>query len=1061
MRIASKFVDNTRAWQAKAIRRIGLICVVVLLFPAVAFAVEGVDAGFADHVAPILAQRCLVCHQGASPQGNLDLTTLRSTLLGGDSGPALTPGRPAQSLLIRRLRRGEMPPDGEEKLTPTEIDRLSQWVEQGAPWPADRQLDRFEYSTWWSLQPVRRPSVPSMGPFHRPATAIDAFIEQTLAARSLVAGAPADRRTLMRRLSFDLIGLPPNPAEVDAFVNDPGDDALPRLVDQLLASPQYGERWGRHWLDLVRYADTAGETADYPVPEAYRYRNYVVQAWNQDTPYDQFLQEQIAGDIIARQSWERGEVNPRRYAELVTATGFLAISRRFGFDNERYEHLMIQDAIDNIGQVLQGQTFGCARCHDHKFDPVSMSDYYALYGILASTRFSFAGSECLQLTRAMTPLVAPDVAARLWQSWSRKILVLREQIRRLKPDYELPTSPTLSRPLTDLDGDFELQAPATGGSLGFPANPWQFHGLVRIERSAQSPYTQVYPLGLNGVKIPEAQTDYGLTRGLVPEISATRTPLEPEQCVQDDAARSRGQRVYLSFDVRNTSNAPQDVGSYRVQVGQRKETGETLPAVEFFISRDQWFVGDHDTVKPLRAAIVNTWYHVEVALDLHSREYTGTVGSNGDWTKFQGRLSSSFSGVINCAQLDSHGHLDGQAPGFEFDNLWISPDEPTVLSESLAQVAIPRGSSDESAGTPATLEQLQSQLTTLLNTPPYPQAYALWEGSPHDVRIQQRGDPEQPGAEVSRRYLRVLGADSVPNASAQSGRKELADWITRTENPLTARVLVNRLWQHHFGHGLVRSENDFGTRGQLPTHPQLLDWLAAELMEGGWSIKALQRQIVLSQAYQRSSDVSRETELTDPENRYLARQSRRRLEAECIRDAILFASEQLDSSMGGPHPFPGHLLRHYTQHRPFRDEYASSHRSIYLMTQRLKRHSFLALFDGSDTNSSTAKRSVSTVPPQALFMMNDAFVHQHATAFAQRLLVSEHDDATRVRTAYERTLGRRPESWEAAESLQFVKQYLQRLGEVRAALAAEDRATEAWAALVRTLFACNEFVYVD
>ena len=487
----------------------------------------------------------------------------------------------------------------------------------------------------------------------------------------------ADRRTLLRRLTFDLTGLPPTPEEVDAFLRDDAEGAYERAVDRLLASPQYGERWGRHWLDLVRYADTSGCNSDFPMPEAYRYRNYVVESLNRDKPYNLFLEEQIAGDLLPG-----GSEAERR--ERIVATGYLAISRRFSSVAEEF-HLTLDDTIDNLGKAVLGLTISCARCHDHKFDPITQRDYYALYGIFQSTRYAFPGTEIFRHSEDLVPLVSVE-----------------------RRDGEL--RPYLER-------------------------------MVKLDR----------------------------------EIHATYAPVET------------------------------------LDTGKAKN-------------------------------------------DLREK-----------------------------------------------------------------------------------VKKLQAERDELIKTmPAFEKAYAVSEGEPADARIQIKGDPAKLGPAVPRGFLTVLGGQRLPSDETGSGRRALAGWLTDPSNPLTARVLVNRVWQHHFGHGLVRTPNDFGTRGEPPTHPELLDALALRFVDAGWSIKKLHREILLSATYRMGSVEDAESSRKDPENRFLWTFNRRRLDAEEIRDAVLAVSGALDRSPGGTHPFPSEWTWRYTQHKPFVDDYPSLRRSIYLMQQRIR-----------------------------------------------------------------------------------------------------------------------------
>ncbi len=756
-----------------------LAALVLMVFPAAGAADE--EAFFEARIRPVLVERCLKCHGGDKVSGGLRVDSREALLRGGDRGPAVVPGRAGGSLLLRALRHagdGPKMPPGDKQLPESTVRDFAAWVDQGAVWPA-KSTRVAAGGRHWAFQPVR-PARPPEDPTGWSDNPVDRFV----AARRRAEGiGPADntgRLTLLRRVTFDLTGLPPAPEEMTAFLADEAPGAYERVVDRLLASPHHGERWGRHWMDVVRYADTAGDNADYPVPEARLYRDYVIASFNADKPYDEFLREQLAGDILAKEG-------PReRYAERVVATTFLGLSRRYLTAPYEHWHLTLEDTLDTVGRGLMGLTLRCARCHDHKFDPVTREDYYALYGIFASTQFPYAGSEEFASMKKprehFVPLLPPAEAAPL-------LAAHRERLAKRKPP-------------------------------------------------------------------------------------ADRAP--PER-----------------------SNLPPDL----------------------------------------------------------------------------------------------------------------------------------------------------------------PGAYGVSEGKPVDVAVQVGGDPARPGPVVRRGVPKFL-AGSKPFALAPggSGRLELAQWLTSPDHPLTARVFVNRVWQHHFGRGLVTTPSDFGMRGEAPTHPELLDWLTAEFVRGGWSVKRLHRLLVTSRTY-RLASVDDGSAGNDPGNRWYGRFDRRRLDAESIRDAMLAASGRLDRRRPGAHPFPPIGAWGWTQHTPFQDVYPTEQRSVYLMTQRLKRHPFLALFDGPDTNVSSDTRTRSTVPLQALFAMNNRFVHEQAEALARRVLGQSGDDPSRVRFAHELAWGRPPSADEVGAALRYLGQY--RNGLARAGVAGEGQEVQAWSSFARVLLAANEFIYVD
>lgn len=717
-------------------------------------------------------------------------------LSGGDNGPVFVSGKPSESLLLRAVRHEgpKMPP--KEKLPLEAIAALSDWIKQGAPWPAapfaafrKPGVITDDDRRWWAFQPVVRPTVPEIrNPKRETRNAIDPFVLAKHEAKGLSPVEPADRLTLLRRVTYDLIGLPPTPEEITDVLNDKSLDWYDRAIERLLASPHYGERWGRHWLDVVRYADTAGDNSDYPVPQLYKYRNWVINAFNRDQPYDQFLREQLAGDLMPSKT----ELERR---ERIIATGYLANTRRFGsYEDTRYQwYLTYEDTIDNLGRAFLGLTINCTRCHDHKFDPILSEDYYALYGFFQSTRYPWPGIELDKAPRDLVPLAAPEVIAKANQERKGALAKLDERIKQLEKEK----SPQLA--------------------------------AVRKERDALA-----------------------------------RTPM------------------------------------------------------------------------------------------------------------------------------------------------------------------------------------------------PFEVAYAVAEGSKKigHAKMQLRGDPEKPGKEVPRRFPVILGGQVLPSDEKGSGRLQLAQWLSDAKNPLTARVLVNRLWQHHFGKGIVATPSDFGRQGKQPTHPELLDYLANRFVAGGWSIKEMHRLILTSRTYQLSSEEQAGNQERDPNNDYLWRANRRRLDAEAIRDTLLAVSGVLDRTPGAAHPFPDPKSYNFTQHNPFRAVYDTDRRSIYLMTQRIQRHPYLGLFDGPDTNASTAQRTASTTTLQALYLMNNPFVHEQAKRLAERLL-REPRETTRLEGVFLLTWARPATEEEKQQALAHLREVRQSLG------SAPDAERRAWESLARALLMSNEFVYLN
>jgi hypothetical protein len=770
---------------------------------------------FEKRIRPLLVENCYECHstEGKKIKGGLLLDSRAGVVKGGDTGPAIVPGAPEASLLIQAVQHIDadlsMPP--KKKLSPQQITDLVEWVKMGAPDPRTQNtvaavqsksaIDWNKARQFWSFLPLASPPAPGVKQKRWPANDLDRFILARLEKEGLKPGGDAEKRVLIRRATYDLIGLPPTPDEMDSFLADKSPRAFEKVVDRLLNSPHYGERWGRYWLDVVRYADTAGDNSDFPIPQMYRYRNWVISAFNRDMPYDQFVRAQIAGDLLPAK-------NTDEQYEQTIATGYIANARRFGSRVDDYpQHLTIEDTIDNLGRTFLGLTVSCARCHDHKFDPITTQDYYGLYGIFHSTRYPWPGIELEQKQRDLVPLV---------------------------------------------------------------------------------------------------------------------------------------------------------------------------PAAE-----------------------------VEAAKKAHAAKQK---------------------------ELDAeHARLQKEAKAAE-------GEEKTKLEKDV--------------------EAAKKAAEKHKNTPlPFEQAYAVAEGKKiEDVCVQQKGDPAKPGASVRRHFLTVLSGTELPSEEKSSGRAQLADWILARNNPLTARVMANRIWQYHFGKGIVPTPNDFGKQGKPPTHPELLDWLASHFIDSGWSLKSMHRTIMLSHTYRLASGLSDESRARDPANGLLSAFPRRRLDAEAIRDTLLVLGENLDTNPGGSHPFPPQPEWKFTQHNPFKAVYDTKQRSVYLMTQRIQRHPYLAIFDGADPAASTPVRTTSTTPLQALYLLNDAFVHEQSKLFAARV-AKESDDVRRLELAYALALGRKPEPGERAQAREFLATARKKLHD--GGTSPEQIDAEAWRAMVRVVFRLNEFVYID
>jgi hypothetical protein len=1025
----------------RSVKRLGqLLAASLLAVGGLAAHGDERDDHFEAKIRPVLVGTCFRCHGDTKISAGLRIDSRETLLQGGDSGPAIVPGKPEESLLIRAIEReadvAAMPPDGEPVLRPDQVADFVTWVKGGAAWPATTA--KFESAKHWAFEPLRDVAESVVEDKAWVQTSVDSFIRARQEAAGVRPAQAADKLTLIRRATYDLTGLPPTPVEVEAFLQDDSPRAFEAVVDRLLKSPAYGERWGRHWLDVVRYADTAGETADYPAPLAWRYRNYVIDAFNADKPYDEFLREQIAGDVLAQQG-------PREcYAERVTATGYLAISRRFGFDSENYHHLTIQDTIDTLGQSVLGLSLGCARCHDHKFDAISRNDYYALYGIFDSSRYAFPGSEQKQKVRSLASLLPARESAAKWREFEARVAMLAAKLAQQKQSAPM----AVLRSLSDIDGDFELQAPAAGGSYGVLVSPWRGEGQVAVTNAAQSPFKNLYPAGKLGVSVPAGASQYRIEQAIYPQRTS-----------------ESGNQLQVNLDFRVATSDAGAKGVHRFSLGAIGAT----PAVELLISSDAMALRVGEKNEGICSLKPDQWHNLQLTLDLRSRTFSGRVGPPGATTEFSSKpFSASWSGAIDSLLLDSFGDAETTLPAIELDNIGVQETPiPPVMTDS--PIVAAAANETDAVALAVNVDKEKEELGALLENGPCAMAYGMTEGTPHDARIHTRGEPDQPGEIVPRGFIKILGGGPLAAETAGSGRLELAQWLTRPDNPLTARVMVNRIWQYHFGRGLVKTPNDFGVRGLPPTHPELLDHLATQFIRSGWSVKAVHRLVMQSATYQQSSlsDASQSGELLDATNNVAtsnlatadlyARFSRRRLSAEEIRDSILAVSGELDPTPAREHPFPSPITWGYTQHGPFHAVYEHNKRSVYLMTQRSTRHPFLALFDGADPNATTAERLVTTVPTQALYFLNDPFVHAQAEKWAARLLAASADENQRLALAWRQAFGRLPTAIESSEAKDFLLAYQEEL-------AVEERdggESLALAAYLRTIFGSNEFLHVD
>jgi hypothetical protein len=849
----------------------------------------------------------------------------------------------------------------------------------------------------WAFEPLQTAQPPAVKDTAWPKTDTDRFLLASMEKQGLRPSAAADRRTLLRRATYDLTGLPPTPAELDAFLSDTSMAAWEKVVDRLLASSAYGEKWGREWLDVVRYADTAGENTDRPLPHAWRYRNWVIDAFNKDLPYDEFVREQIAGDLLAAQS------PPESAPAKIVATGFLAIARRFGHDIDKDMHLTCEDTIDTMGKSLLGLSLGCARCHDHKYDPVSQRDYYGLYGIFQSTRFPFTGCEARPLPKDMVSLPTPESAARL-NAWNehrapleRAVQEAEEALAGFRKNFES------SKPVKVASG---LLDPGKSQDLALDGQPV----TLAISRGEMLQLS-ILPRGNYGADSTGVEWEIAESAG------AHRTWSLASDFLADPSGRGGMQHA--------DQYGHEGVWHLMDLVPSPHLLAEFVANAENTKGLMVWRGSD-----PCPSMFINTKNDIAkfLTITMPARSVGLHPGPNGGVAV---AWESQVDGPVTVRGKISE--IDPGGDGVE----WLLERRPSIAApltnqkqQILALTAAKKALKESSDARPS-----------------MDLAYAVAEAPASNARIQKKGEPKDPGPEVPRKVLDLFGGAAIP-PSAGSGRLQLADWLTHGEARfLAARVMVNRIWQGHFCTGIVATANDFGTRGSPPSDPALLDYLAAQFIEGGWSVKALHRRLLLSAAYARSS--SNEPGVSGFQ--------RRRLTAEELRDTLLMVSGTLDRAPGGAHPFPPESGWKYTQHDPFAAVYDSNKRSVYLMVQRTRRHPFLALFDGADPNASTPVRGQSTVPTQALYFLNDPFVHRQAKTMAQHVIAAASSDADRLDLATRLLYGRTATDDERA----VMQSFLTGTSATTPSLTEPERSIEIWSAWLRVLFGTSELLYLD
>ncbi len=920
-----------------------------LVLPAIAWCDEGEDF-FEQQIRPLLASKCAECHGPEEPENGLRLTSREELLKGGKSGPAAVEKKSAESLLIQAVTRQgklKMPPDN--KLRDDEVVALRKWVDLGLPWPstpgqsvkpkgemivtaADRQH--------WSFRPIVSPSLPQLRSSSWPRQPLDAFVLAKLEAQSLAPAPQAEKPALLRRLYYDLIGLPPNWDDVREFTADASPDALERQADRLLASPRHGERWGRHWLDVARFADTKDGVLMYGDdrvrPYAYTYRDYVVRALNTDTPFDQFVQDQLAADLI----------EPKVERWRLSALGLLTLGRQY--DNNIHD--VIDDQIDTVSRGFLGMTVACARCHDHKYDPIPTADYYSLYGV-------FASSESPQ----ELPLVADPKEVPGGEDFEKQVGPKRVELQKL------------------LDEQYTLLAETARARIG--------DYLLHVATKEPDPLeTAIFFLSLN----PEDLRP--------PMIARWRHYLEKRSQPEDPVLGPWREFMQIAG----------------MSDGYAKESAAVL---------EKWKLRPEGIGKGELNPLVK-----EALLK-------GPLASKAD-------VARAYGSVLKRVYDESKGAATASPPPdaaarAQLLQMVTSQESPAYFPRSHSWKYMSRQPKDAFGAKAQEIDRLAVQSK---NTPP--RAMVVYDApQPVDPCIFVRGNSSQRGKNVPRQFLAVLSPSERKPFTGISGRLDLAKAIASPENPLTSRVIVNRIWMHHFGEPLVSTPSDFGRRSTPPVQAELLDYLAFRLAHEGWSLKKLHRWIVSSAVWQQSSisppEMNAVAKAKDPENRMLWKMPRRRLEFEAMRDTLLAVSGRL-THRGGGRPVDitdpqGHL------------------RTIYSLVDRQSLPGVFRAFDFASPDQSVERRPRTMVPQQALFSMNSPFIVEQARSIASLPEIAViADPAARVTALFQTVLSRQPNPEQLSLALKFV-----------ASPSDAESKLSPWEELTQVLLCANELMYLD
>jgi mono/diheme cytochrome c family protein len=973
------------------------------------------DALFPSRVAPVIKKRCIECHNPRKSRGGLDLSVRESLLKGGDQGEVIVPGKADKSLLVEQISgtKPAMPKKG-SALTSQEVADIRRWIDAGAPWPKGMRLQDADGrpvvdANWWSLRPLSRPPQPAVKETGWVRNPIDRFILSKLEEKGLKPSPEADRRTLFRRVTYDLHGLPPSPEEIAAFERDSSPDAYEQLIDRLLTSPRYGERWGRHWLDVVHYADTHGYDKDKRRDHAWPYRDYVIRSFNEDRPYGRFIREQIAGDVLYPHSLDG-----------IVATGFIAAGpwdfvghvelREGTVDKLKTRLIDRDDMLSNTMSTFVSMTVHCARCHDHKFDPITQTDYYRLQAVFSGVDRGDRAYESTPAARRRLALEARKKELLAKRAEIDERIASLSVLQLVFLDAELSRERTALASLPQPKG--RGPSPTNGYHSGITLKP-DVTKWVQVDLGRSLPLEELRLL-------PARPTDFRDSPGF-------GFPQRFQVAISDDPTFARAELIadHSQKDFPNPGDTP-----VRLRLEGKK-------------------------ARYIRVTALRLWKRLEdycfALAELQAISGGKNVALNNPVTALDsieaGRWSRSFL-VDDCDSRQRLTDLSDPALA-KREELEKRIAKKEQQRKRLLDQHLDEATRKSLAQMEKDLPEIEKQLAASSQSD---RVYAVVPHSPRPIHVLPRGDVEKPGPVVVPGALTCVPALtpefklSRPEEEGQR-RAALAEWIADTRNVLTWRSVVNRIWHYHFGKGIVDTPNDFGGNGSKPTHPELLDWLAVEFQENGASWKKLHRLILLSSTYRQQSRYDEASAKVDADNRYLWRMSRHRLDAESIRDSVLAVSGRLDLSMGGP---GFELFRFKDEHSPIYDHTAletildprTYRRTVYRFTVRSVPNPFLDCLDCADPNVNTPVRNTTLTALQALSLLNNPFMVKQAEFFAERLKKENADLAGLVDRGYLLAFGRVSR------------------GKERAALIAHAQ-KHGLASVCRLLFNANEFVFID